>query len=279
MELEPRTSVPAHATGALEFVELSAIAEDATFRLREEGDVAMLAASMGRLGQLVPIELRRLPGAPGQPPPYQVVAGFRRVAALRLLRRDRALARVHRELSDEDAWALALAPPLLTEPIDGAGLEVLRERLAQGTMATWAEELVDEALVRAPVDPELRERFLAFLNAQLAGTDQTSDEVGLDGHAGAEDMPDVVVMDGARGAAADDREAPAGAEDDEAGQSPVEVTPEELTADLSARLYEINQDLALAYESWEDLPRAGRRDILAQARWIADLLTRLDAKG
>ena len=61
--------------------------------------------------------------------------------------------------------------------------------------------------------------------------------------------------------------------------TPVEVTPEELAADLSARLYEINQDLALAYESWEELPRAGRRDILVQARWIADLLARLDAKG
>jgi ParB-like chromosome segregation protein Spo0J len=278
MELEPRTSAPAHATGAVEFVELSAVAEDATFRLREEGDVAMLAAAMGRLGQLVPIELRSLPAAPGEPVRFQVVAGFRRVAALRVLRRERALARVHRELSDEDAWALALAPPLLTEPIDRTGLEALRERLAQGGMAAWAEELVEEALVRAPVDPELRERFLEFLNAPPGSADQTSDEVGLDGHAGAEDMPDVVAMDGSRGAAADDREEPDEPERGGPGQAPVEVTPEELTADLSARLYEINQDLALAFESWEDLPRAGRRDVLAQARWIAELVARLDAR-
>ncbi len=278
MELEPRTSAPAHATGAVEFVDLSAVAEDATFRLREEGDVAMLAASMGRLGQLVPIELRALAGAPGEPVRYQVVAGFRRVAALRLLRRERALARVHRQLSDEDAWALALAPPLVAEPIDRAGLEALRERLAQDGMAPWAEELVDEALVRAPVDPELRERFLEFLDAPPGSAGQTSDEVGLDGHAGAEDIPDVVTMDGARGAAADDREPAEPPEDEGAGQAPVEVTPEELAEDLSARLYEINQDLALAYESWEELPRAGRRDILAQARWIADLVARLDGK-
>ena len=145
-------------------------------------------------------------------------------------------------------------------------------------MAPWAEELVEEALVRAPVDSELRERFLEFLNAPPGAAGQTSDEVGLDGHAGAEDMPDVVAMDGAHGAAADEREAPDGPSDGGTAQAPVEVTPEELTADLSARLYEINQDLALAYESWEDLPRAGRRDVLAQARSIAELVARLDAR-
>ncbi len=269
MELEPRTSVPAHATGAVEFVELAAIAEDGTFRLREEGDVSALAASLGRLGQLVPLELRSVPQDPGQPPRYQVVAGFRRVAALRMLRRERALARVHLSLSDDDAWGLALSLALLTEPMDQAGLEALRARLAQGELAPWADELVDEALVRAPVDPEVRERFLEFLAAPPGTTAGTSDEVGLDGHAGAEDEADVVALDGTRGAIFDEGE----------GQGPVEVTPEELAADLATRLYDVNQDLALAHDSWEDLPRAGRRDILEQVRWIADLLARLEAKS
>ena len=80
MELEPRTTAPAHATGAVEFVALEDVSGDATFRLRDEGDVGPLAASMGRLGQLVPIELRPLaapapgvlepsPRAPGPAPP------------------------------------------------------------------------------------------------------------------------------------------------------------------------------------------------------------------
>lgn len=269
MELEPRTTVPAHATGAVDFVDLSDIAEDAAFRLREEGDVAPLAASLGRLGQLVPVELRPLPQVQGQRPRYQVVAGFRRVAALRLLRRERALARVHASLSDEDAWGLALSLALLTEPMDRAALDALRERLAEGELAPWADELVDEALVRAPVDPEVRERFLEFLTAPPGATAPTSDEVGLDGHAGAEDEGDVVALDGSRGAAADETEDP----------GTVEVTPEELAADLASRMYEVNQDLALAYESWADLPEEGRRAILEQARWIADLVGRLDADG
>jgi hypothetical protein len=236
VELEPRTTAPAHATGAVAFVALSGIAEDPSFRLREEGDVSALAASIGRLGQLVPVELREIPGAPPDGPRYQVVAGFRRLAALRLLLRDRALARVHAGLSDEDAWSVALVQALLGEPLLEADLRTLSERIAEATLPAWAEDLVDEALVRAPVDPLLRERFLEFLGGPPAGT-------GEAGGAGA------------------------GGE----GEETVEVTPEELADDLAARLSELNQDLAVAAEAWKDLPRDGRRRILEQARYVAEL--------
>ncbi len=169
MELEPRTTAPAHATGAVEFVPLAEIAEDATFRLREPGDLAALAGSIGRLGHLVPVELRPLPGlGPDDPPRYQVVAGFRRLAALRLLARERVLARVHEALDDDDAWAIALAQALLGEPLRAEELDRLRARLAGTRAAPWAEELVEEALVRAPVEPEQREAFLAFLTGAPA---------------------------------------------------------------------------------------------------------------
>jgi hypothetical protein len=186
------------------------------------------------------------------------VAGFRRVAALRLLRRERALARVHGSLSDEDAWALSLSLALLTEPMDRAGLDALRERLALGELAPWADELVDEAVVRAPVDPDLRERFFEYLNA-APGPAATEEQVQPD---------DGEASDAGSGeGSAPDR-----------GET-VEVTPEELADDLTKRLYEVNQDLALAYDSWADLPREGRRDILRQARWIANLLATLERGG
>ena len=117
----------------------------------------------------MPVELRPLPGGYGAPLRYQLVAGFRRVGALALLRRERALARVHAELSDEDAWGLALAQALLTEPLDRAAVAALGQRLAQSGKAPWAEELLDEALVRAPIEPELRERFFEFLGTGAAG--------------------------------------------------------------------------------------------------------------
>jgi ParB-like chromosome segregation protein Spo0J len=248
--------------------------------LREEGDVSALAASMGRLGQLVPVELRPLPGGYGVPLRYQLVAGFRRVAALALLRRERALARVHAELSDEDAWGLALAQALLTEPLDRAAVAALGQRLAQSGKAPWAEELLDEALVRAPIEPELRERFFEFLGtgASAATAKVPTDDAGRNdepnpGGEGYLLAPDGSPMSGEPMAAGSRVEArnPEPGETEEA----VEVTPEELASDLETRLYELNADLLVAWESWADLPEEGRRAILEQLRWTADLLPRL----
>ncbi len=276
MELEPRIAAPAHATGAVEFVPLSEVAEEATFQLRDAGDVSALAASIGRLGQLAPIELRPLPGAGDDGPRYQVVAGFRRLSALRLLLRGRVLARVHGALGDEDAWGLALGQALLTEPLDREALQRLRERIAGIDEAAWAEDLLDEAMVRAPVEPELRERFFEFLDGATAPVPAA---------AGAEaDRPDDADGDGARAAEAP-RAAPGAADSvavagaDASRSESQEVTPEELVADLGSRLYEVNADLAVAFESWFELPEQGRREILQQVRWLADLLPQLDRMG
>src|SRR6266545_4769973 len=229
MELEPRTTAPAHATGAVEFVPLAEIAADPTFRLRDVGDVAALAASIGRLGHLVPVELRPLPAGPEEPVRYQVVAGFRRLAALRLLARERVLARVHAALDDDDAWAIALAQALLGEPLQAAELEGLRARLA-------AE----------------RERFLAF----LAGAPSPA--------ADAPEVGEPAEVEGGELEAAAEGEADVEAD-------PVEVTPEELAEDLAQRMFDVNQDLAVAFDAWAELPEEGRRMIVDQARYVAEL--------
>src|SRR6266545_4283002 len=236
MELEPRTTAPAHATGAVEFVPLAEIAADPTFRLRDVGDVAALAASIGRLGHLVPVELRPLPAGPEEPVRYQVVAGFRRLAALRLLARERVLARVHAALDDDDAWAIALA----------------QARLAASRTAPWAQDLVDEALVRAPVEPAERERFLAF----LAGAPSPA--------ADAPEVGEPAEVEGGELEAAAEGEADVEAD-------PVEVTPEELAEDLAQRMFDVNQDLAVAFDAWAELPEEGRRMIVDQARYVAEL--------
>ena len=252
MELEPRTTAPAHATGAVEFVPLAEIAADPTFRLRDVGDVAALAASIGRLGHLVPVELRPLPAGPEEPVRYQVVAGFRRLAALRLLARERVLARVHAALDDDDAWAIALAQALLGEPLQAAELEGLRARLAASRTAPWAQDLVDEALVRAPVEPAERERFLAF----LAGAPSPA--------ADAPEVGEPAEVEGGEFEAAAEGEADVEAD-------PVEVTPEELAEDLAQRMFDVNQDLAVAFDAWAELPEEGRRMIVDQARYVAEL--------
>jgi hypothetical protein len=258
VELEPRTTAPAHATGAVAFVPLAAVWDDPTFRLRDEGDVATLAASMGRLGQLVPVELRPRPGSAGPQgadrPRYQVVAGFRRVAALRLLQRDRVLARVHTRLDDEDAWAVALAHALLCEPLLASELSALRPGLAGLPVAAWAGELLDGAIARAPVEPAQREKFLEWLAEARARTAAAP----------------------ARGAAGPPEAdaSPRAGEPEEAQE--VEVTAEELSEDLAARLWEANQDLALVAEVWPELPRDHRRQLLEQLRWVAQLVGHLE---
>lgn len=248
MELVPRTTAPSHATGAVEFVPLSAVSADATFRLRDEGDVSALAGSIVRLGQLVPIELRPLPGAGDGPARYQVVAGFRRLAALRILQRGRVLARLHQRLDDDDAWGLALVQALLGEPLTEAALAAVRARLAT-LRQTWADDLVDEARVRAPVEPEQRERFLDFLSGAPAPVV----------------VADAEEPDSAEVAAPESDPEPA-PED-----GPEEVTPEQLTQELAERLWALNQDLAFAWDAWDELPEEGRRLIIEQARYVAEL--------
>ena len=243
MELVPRTTAPLHATGAVEFVLLAAVSADATFRLREAGDVAALAGSIARLGQLSPVELRPLPGAGDGPVRWQVVAGFRRLAAVRLLGRGRVLARVHGRLDEDDAWSLALTGALLGEPLPVAALEALRQRLSQGRAAPWAEELIDAALARAAQD------LAAAGDDGGAAEDAASSAAEQVDEAGPGAPPA-----GATGAA-----------DDE------EVTLEELAAGLATRLAQVNLDLSLAVDAWDELPGDARRMILEQARYLAEL--------
>ncbi len=129
----------------LAIVAVERVLADETFRLREVGGVDELAGSMARLGQLFPIELRRL--APQQ---YQVVTGFRRIAAARMLKRPRVLARIHPEMSDEDALLMALADLCLRHPRNERELREVRERLdAQGRLSPAAAEMIDGAIAPA----------------------------------------------------------------------------------------------------------------------------------
>lgn len=253
---ELRTSAPEHATGAVVFVPLEEIAADEAFRLRPEGDVTMLAASIGRLGQLAPVELRPWPGAASDGPRWQVVAGFRRLAALRLLFRDRVLARLHGPLGDDDAWGLALSHALVSEPLSAADLEALRARLEASRAAPWALELLDEALVRAPVAADLRERFFEFLRGPLPEARGEEDDGGGEERAA--------------------ESTPAPAATGEGGGEEVEVDAEEFARDLALRLADLNQDLAAAYGAWQELPPEGRRLLMAQVRYVADLLPYLE---
>jgi ParB-like chromosome segregation protein Spo0J len=140
-----------HSRVAPALIALDRIDEDGVFRLRPEGDIALLATDLARLGQLFPIDLRLRP-----PDRFQVICGFRRVAGLRFLQRDRVLARLHTGLSDEDALLMALAAAIHQNPVEREELGHLRSRLEkEGRLSPAARDMLQKALVTDdPLAPE-----------------------------------------------------------------------------------------------------------------------------
>ncbi|WP_375760019.1 ParB/RepB/Spo0J family partition protein [Corallococcus exercitus] len=121
---------------------LERLEEDTTFRLRDEGDVSELATDLARLGQLFPVDVR-----PRGEDRYQLICGFRRVAALRFLKRDQVQVRVHEELSDEDALLLSLAEAIHASPVEHDVLEAKRESLeAEGRLTAPVRDMLEKAL-------------------------------------------------------------------------------------------------------------------------------------
>lgn len=135
------SSLPRHAVTAA-MVALDRIDDDDTFRMAADGDVSALATDIARLGQLFPVDLRLKP-----PDRFQVICGFRRVAALRFLQRDRVLARLHTELSDEDALLMALASAIHARPVSPEELTALKSRLeADGKLTPATRSMIEHAL-------------------------------------------------------------------------------------------------------------------------------------
>ncbi len=224
----------------MERIPLDAISPDATFRLREPTGVPELAAAIGRLGQLEPVDLRPLPadsgpGAESGAGParrFQLLAGFRRVEALRLLQRDTALARVHEGLSDQDAWAVALTGPLFAEPWTAADLDALA--------------------------PTLRERF-PWAEAALAAARQRHS--------------------GGKGAKADraEKAPPAGAAVPPPRRAAAD--PAAFAHGLAVHASALNEEVAAAWDRWDSIPPAGRKMILEQLRYLTRVLPLLERES
>lgn len=136
--------VPRHFT-APALLALDRLDDDETFRIRpfaELDDVASLATDLARLGQLFPIDVRLV-----APDRLQIVTGFRRVAALRLLQREKVLARLHTELSDADAMLMALASAIHSRSVDADALRAVQAHLEErGRLTPPARDMLEKAL-------------------------------------------------------------------------------------------------------------------------------------
>jgi ParB family transcriptional regulator, chromosome partitioning protein len=192
-------------------IPLERIDEDPTFQLRPVGELSALATDLARLGQLFPVDVRFKP-----PDRFQIISGFRRVAALRFLKRDRVLARLHTDVSDEDALLMALASAIHDSPVSREDLEAKRAQLeAAGRLTPIARDMLDKAL------------------------------------------------------AEDDSLAPETVDE--------EVDADELAAEATQRLVDINQDLALLADVFADLDETRKQELLTQLRYSADLVAWLES--
>ena len=126
-------------------IPLDRVDADGAFRVRSEAeleDVAGLATDIARLGQLFPIDVRLQP-----PDRFQVITGFRRVAALRFLQREKVLARLHTDLSDADALLMALASAIHSKNVGPEALAEARATLDQeGRLSAAARDMLEKAL-------------------------------------------------------------------------------------------------------------------------------------
>jgi ParB family chromosome partitioning protein len=95
----------ASAPTEIQTIPLEMIDESDRFRLRQPPypDIPALAEEIERFNQTTPLFVR--PREDG----YELISGYRRFAALTLLARPNALCRVYRDLSDEDAYDLAIS--------------------------------------------------------------------------------------------------------------------------------------------------------------------------
>lgn len=207
---EPVYEARPPAQGTLASISLEQVDEDATFRIRPAGEISQLATDLARLGQLFPVDMRPL-GADR----YQIICGFRRVAALRFLKRDQVQARVHEGMSDDDALMMALAAAIHATPVDREELEAKRDELEeQGRLSAAARDMLEKAL------------------------------------------------------ASEDGLAPETVEE--------EVDADELAADVSQRLGDINQDLSLLADVFKSLDESRRAELLMQLRYSAELVAYLE---
>ncbi|MCP3064556.1 ParB N-terminal domain-containing protein [Myxococcus sp. K38C18041901] len=150
---------------------LERLEEEAAYRLRPEGDVSGLATDIARLGQLFPVDVR-----PRGNERYQLVCGFRRVAALRFLKRDAVQARVHTDLSDEDALLMSLAEAIHATPVEPEVLEAKRDQLeSEGRLSAAVADMLakalatDESLAPEGVEEEIDADELAADVSQRLG--------------------------------------------------------------------------------------------------------------
>lgn len=166
----PGIAAPAIATTpGIDLIAIDRIDDGPQFQVRPVGDLSPLATDLARLGQLFAVDVRRHGDR------YQLICGYRRVAALKFLRRDQVLARVHPNLSDEDALLMAVASAIHSLTASREDLASFRSSLQrQGRLFPAVGQTLDRAL---EVDSELAPEGVEEEAADELDADELAEDV------------------------------------------------------------------------------------------------------
>ena len=152
-----------------ELIAIDRIDDGPQFQVRPLGDLSALATDLARLGQLFPVDVRPRGDR------YQLVCGYRRLAALKFLHRDQVLARLHPNLSDQDALLMAVASAIhgaAASRDDLAGFKRTLER--EGRLSPAVRLMFDNALA---ADPDLAPESAEEREEEEVEADELAEDV------------------------------------------------------------------------------------------------------
>jgi ParB-like chromosome segregation protein Spo0J len=135
---------------------------DDLLRLRPSAREDLLVESIGMVGQQTPVVLRFRESKNR----WQVVSGFRRIEALKHLKRAGVVARLFDNLSDEEAIKTAVTDNFFAGDLNGDHLDAFMERMRNENLLTgatlefldWAREKIARVALAATPPEELEDR-------------------------------------------------------------------------------------------------------------------------
>ena len=232
------------------WIPIEQIIDTEGFRLRPVEEVPVMAESVARQGQRVPISLRPVPGG------FQIVAGHRRLAAARLLQRRKILARVFQGIGEAEAAWLALVDDLDRRPWRPDQRAAAAEALsARGLLSSKVQALLARAEALAPegATPSAQPPEEAPTTEPAASTPSAAEASA----SGGEQSPPVEAL-------------PTG---------PAYFTLNDLAQRTRDGLADACHDLDALLARWAELPDEHREDLLACLRYVNVLSSTLEEAG
>ncbi len=204
--------------------------EDDTFQTRELANLEGLTKSIEAEGQQNPVLLRLKPDKK-----WQIVAGFRRIGALKQLKREEVKARLFDELSDEEAVELSILDNLY------------QEGLSEEEIKKYQEKLREKGILNPNIE--------SFLQGKIAAV--------------------AISLTPKKEAEEEEREEEEKEEEEKEEKEKEEegvIYLEDLLSETYERLSEAARELERLYPHWEDVSGEEKEDIIAQCQYIHDLL-------